>query len=366
MMDSRVTLLFTVSLLTFTAVLTILAAPTAEAAYNACSVDFRSNTEGYGGVEICEIGYPCGVADGVCPQNFSLGSHETNKSFYTNPLVKRPAPPSGINTDTTPFTDGNAACQRLGGTCVGMESKSSRNGTFTSSSATCSDAATSLSDNEYHRAVCQEVPNVAGCENCPDPDCMSRVGGYVTDAQDDPLPNATVQLTNANNNKDSAYFLERTNEDGEVTIDGASGWFNVTCGKEFYNERRYETYIQPEGDTVACTGLEAAACSNDCTAPNEYGQEVCFAQCVNSASGCTNFQTQCAGLPAEDERVTDRINDTHVEVTQCCSGPTTTRYQPIASFQPNSTEVDSLEITEYRRELNGTPVTIKVATYDDE
>lgn len=366
MMDSRVTLI-----LSFLAAIAavLITPPSAEAAYNACGVDFRSDTTGFGGVEICGIGYPCGVQDGVCPQNFSQGTNETSKDFYTKPLVRQPAPPTNDIADSqslTPFNTGNDACQRLGGTCTGMESKTDRNGTFTSSTATCSTDASSLNDGEYHRAVCQGVPNVAGCENCPDPDCMSRVDGYVTDAQDDALQNATVQLTNNNNDADSAYFLQRTDESGEVNIDGASGWFNVTCGKEFYEEQRHETYIQPEGDTIACTGMNAASCSNDCTAPNEYGEDVCFAQCVNSASGCTNFQDECAGLPPDTERVTERINDTHVRVTQCCSGPQTTEYRPLASFQANTTNVDSLEINEYRRELNGTPVTIRVATYTEE
>ena len=370
-MDKRVRTLFTTLFLFLTV---IIVAPEAEAAgYDACGVDFRNDATGYGGAEICGIGYPCGKADGVCPQNFSRGYNETSKDFYKLPFVRYATPSSRNVNDTSTdqviaYEDGDAACQRIGGTCQEILESNSKTGSYTPSSVNCGDVS-GFDDARYYRANCTGVPKVAGCENCPDPDCEANITGYVADTDDESLENATVTLTNDNNPLlPSDRLFTRTNSTGGFTLPKAvSGYMTVTCGKALYSNQQFQTYVQPGQDTVTCPALGAAACSANCTAPDAFGNDVCVASC-DGENGCTmntTYQDLCDGLPPDAERFLERINDTHIRVGQCCDGPSEIRYAPLAEIDSNNSDVESLEITDYQRELNGTPVTVKVVRYTD-
>lgn len=362
-------------LITISSVITTLVmVPSAEAGYNACDVpNFKADVPGKGGVELCGIGYPCGVEDGVCPQNFSRGQDEMSKDFYTEPIVKLADPDTkhGVTTvaenSVVAYQDGNAACKRLGGTCSGMLNSTTKNGPYTSaipSLATCSDGPTDLPDNQYFKADCTGVPKVAGCENCPDPDCMSKVTGFASSVANESLDNVTVQFSNINNDVRSQAV---TNESGEFTVDANSGYFNVTCGKTLFNESRRTTYLQPGQETVSCPSLTAAACTSNCTAPDAFGQNVCVSDC-NGENGCSmnaTYQRLCNQLPPDTERVVSRKNKTHVKVANCCSGPMEFRYAPEENITANSTGIGQFEITDFQRELDGTLVTVKIIRYTD-
>lgn len=366
-MDRRVIL----SLFTAAVLLTFLSSiPSAQAGYNACGVDFRNGVTGSGGVEICDVGYPCGVSDGICPQNYTQGQNETLKDFYTQPIVTYADPGVKHNISTVDednviaFPSGNDACQRLGGTCDQMLQSSSKQSGYSVSGATCGDTASGLDADKYFRADCVGVPEVAGCENCPDPDCMTRVKGFASNNASQALSNVTVQLTNINN---AVQHQAKTNGSGTFGVDATPGYFNVTCGKTLFQEQRFQTYIQPDTDAVSCPNLAAAACSTNCTAPDAFGQDVCVADC-NGKNGCTmnsTYQDLCDGLPPDTERVIQRVNDTHVEVANCCSGPSEYRFAPRADVQANSSDIEQFEVTDYQREINGTPVTVKVIRYTD-
>jgi hypothetical protein len=378
-MSKRVTLLLT-SLTILLAIIFTLNGATASSHNKACGVNFYSDQVGYGGVEICSIGYPCGRADGVCPQNFSRGQNETTKDYYRHPFVKYATPSSRNVTDTSQepviaYENGQEACQRLGGTCQDILEGNSKNGSFSPSpSNNCADAATDYDNNaSYYRAQCTGVPKVAGCENCPDPDCKANVTGYVADTNDRSIANASISLSNAENPVLNQSPIEerlfaKSNGTGAFRMSKAvSGYMTVTCGKTRYETQQFETYVQPGQDTITCPSLGAAACTANCTAPDAFGNEVCVASC-DQRNGCNmsdQEQEYCQGLPQGTQRYLTRVNDTHVNVTNCCDGPIETIYRPLSDISANATGVEQLEITDYQRELDGTPVTVKVVRYTD-
>lgn len=374
-MDKRVIIaVATLSLL----ITIIVSLPQASAAgYNACGVDFRNDNTGLGGVEICGIGYPCGVSDGVCPQNYTQGQNETSKDYYRQPFIRYQTPEGRNVTDTAtdqviPYDDGDEACARIGGTCSGVLRGNHKTGTFNPAPSVGCSSTSGYDESAYYRADCAGVPKVAGCENCPDPDCQTNVSGYVADENNESVGNATVTLSNTNNpglNQNSEIdMFGKTNSSGGFNLpESVSGYMNVTCTAKRYNEQQFETYVQPGQDTVTCPDLGAAACTTNCTAPDAFGNEVCVAQC-DGENGCSMNQTYqriCGGLPPDTERFRKRINETHIQVAQCCTGPFETRYAPLAQIEENSTSIESLEVTDYTRELNGTPVTVKVVRYTD-
>jgi hypothetical protein len=247
-----------------------------------------------------------------------------------------------------------------------------KNGSFNAALSTSCGDTTGFDDAAYYRANCTAVPKVAGCENCPDPDCKANVSGYVADENNESVRNATVTLSNDNNpllnNNSDLTMYSRTNTTGGFNLpDAVSGYMDVTCNAKRYDGQQFNTYVQPGQDTVTCPDLGAAACTANCTAPDAFGNEVCVASC-DGQNGCSMNQTEkdlCAGLPPDTERFRKRINSTHIQVAQCCTGPFKTKYAPLAQVQGNSSSVETLEITDYQRELNGTPVTVKVIRYTD-
>jgi hypothetical protein len=350
--------------------------PVIHAQYNACGVDYRSGTEGYGGVTICGIGYACGVSDGVCPQNFSQGVNETSKDFYRYPVIKQPQPTgSDVRVNyTQSFTDGNAACTRLNANCVDVRQGTSETGYSPAPGIDCSTSTSSPAYNASlaYSAQCEAVPRVAGCENCPDPDCMSQVTGYLVDERNDSIRDGGVQLTN---DETGQTIITDTNDRGEFTTQGVSGYFNVTCSANFYNATTTEQYISPGKSVAACQPLTGAGCTTNGTAPNKYGEYVCTPSCdgqngftsdVFTETGSSrNIVNVCEGRGPDAEIILDRKNETHVWVATCC-GSYEAQYQPVAKIADSSGEVDDLEVRNYRKELNGEPVVMRVIVYDEE
>ena len=291
----------------------------------ACGVPFNNSVTGYGGVEVCGYPYACGVADGVCPERFSQGGIETNKSYRTQPYVQYAYPDS---TDAEPFNfdvyaNGSAACAPIAGNCSGILTLNETSGNWTDSSYTCSDPSSSYNSSNDYRANCTDVPNVAGCEYCQDPDCRTNLTVMVTDSAGNPVEEANVRFVGYNDS--TSWEVEA--DSGELVTDvGFTGFFNVTCGSDFYySTQKNQEYIQPGTDVLYCPGLQPAGCTENGTSPNQYGEMVCRTACQNETS--FTILNSCNGLPRSAEVLLGRENETHVEYGQCCGGsPTSSRY----------------------------------------
>ena len=352
----------------------------AQTDYNACGYNFTDNREGYGGVEICGLPYACGKADGVCPESYSSGPNETNKTIRTEPFVRygegyeNPFDNStfGYEVHNT-YRSGDAACAALGaGSCSGMLEVNATGGTKVTSDVKCDDRTGNSTSNypgdypntnKTYKAQCSQVPNVAGCENCPDPDCRTNITVAAQDTANNPVENeVTAVFTNQNNNQ--SFEIKTSGTSGYVKSDQAfTGYFNVTCGADFYSSTQTETYVQTGSSRALCTGMEAVGCSgpDDCQAPNEFGEYVCRSSCPECDQD--DFIDQCEGRTNETYVNMGRENDTHVEYQRCCTNGTADyRYSPVANLTTG--DISRFQVREIQRELDGEPVTVNVIVYD--
>lgn len=356
-----------------------------EEGYDACGFDFRDGEEGFGGVRICGIAYACGQADGVCPESYSSGPDEQDKTIRTQPYVRYGEgynnpfdnssfksgdnyqnPNSSFNNVHTPFPDGDAACGSRGATCGEMLEVNATGGVEPTTDVDCSDSAetgeagySNLS--KTYKASCENVPRVAGCERCPDPDCRTNITVAATDTSNNHVEDATAVFTNENNNHS---FQVQTGSSGYIETDQAAftGYFNVSCGADFYEGSQTETYVGPGDSKVLCSGMEAVGCREDysCQARNEFRDYVCRSSCPDCGN---DFIEQCEGRSNETYVNMGRYNDTHVEYQRCCTqGSPDYRYSPVANLTTG--DISRFQVREIQREMDGEPVTMNVIVYD--
>lgn len=328
---------------------------------------------GFGAVEICGQCFPCGIPDGVCPENYTNGLNESAPEKLHIELKvgsDRPSLYSSSEYGQNPliFSTGDAGCTSIGGVCTAIETKTNFGGSWSSSSIACSTDLTSNSYSNYYRAVCDSVPKTPGCQNCPDPDCQVNLEGLTYDSSNNQPLKAIVNVVSTNN------WLIRANKTstGHYSMVAPRGNVRVVCTYPDYTPTEHDVYLQPGKNVVDC-GLTEAYCQSDCTLPNEVGQDVCRQKCdgLNSCSfqtgtldGKTYDASQvCDGINPGGRVLIKRINDTSVYGVTCCTGAFETFSS--SKFQvADNPQIKNLLTRSVRKTMNGEPIELKIIVYD--
>lgn len=342
-----------------------------EASGQACTASTSSycdgniDQDGKGAVELCENCFVCGADDGVCPELYSDGSVETRterRTMFMKASTSSSERPSVENAHTLIYNTGNEACAVIGGECLRVEQRTTMDASgswSTTGGVTCS---TDISSNpHYYQAICQGVPRTASCDNCPDPDCLASIRGVAYSAHDvRPMEDVRIQIRS------------RDNPDVDMTIAEAPSQFVIDpswrgnlvmeCTRPGYLPYIRDIRVQP-GENIFDCRMEEAQCTPECTLPHIDGQEVCRSICQGQ-NGC-DFGADpsiCEGRTPGSTVITDHdYNDTHVQGVVCCDGAIEPIFRP--RFQLSGDDIRSLITRDYRREINGVPVTLKIIVY---
>jgi len=329
-------------------------------------------TQGFGAVEICGQCFPCGIPDGVCPENYTNGLNETASEKLHIELKVGTDRPANLITLYTPdpliFSTGNAGCTSIGGACTAIETKSTFDGAWSASPISCGTDISAGTYNNYYRAVCDSVPKTPGCQNCPDPDCQVNLEGLTYDSSNNQPLKAIVNVVSTTN------WLIRANEtsSGEYSMIAPRGNVRVVCTYPDYVPTEHDVYLQPGKNVVDC-GLTEAYCQSDCSLPNEIGQDVCRSKC-QGINSCT-FQTDtfdgnnydaaqiCEGIAPGGRVIIKRINDTSVYGVTCCNGAFGTFSS--SKFQvADNPQIKNLLTRSIKKTMNGEPVELKIIVYN--
>jgi len=327
------------------------------------SVCGRSITvTGNGATELCETCYLCGVSDGVCPEDYSSGTTETTSEMMRMMVRIGHAGRPVFATDMPDsreviFNTGEAACNSLGGTCTSIETKVNLEDLWGGASGIgCN---TDINGNTlYVRAICNN-PKRAGCQNCPDPDCIADISGLTYDPilQEKVVTHVNIIST------DNPNLRSEEDSTGVYNMQSPTGNVKVVCTAQDYNKSERDIFLQRGNNIIDCKMYEAV-CSSECTLPDLDGQEVCRSKC-DGQHGCgfANPQTTalCEGVPAGSTIVTKRINDSYVEAVNCCEGDFETIYRPLSTIESNN--IPNLLTRDYRKKMDGVPVTLRIITY---
>lgn len=330
-------------------------------------------TPGHGAVELCQDCFYCGDGtDGVCPEDFSDGTPETDANKRIMMLrVGTDRPIIGSNPDANPviFANADAACASMVGTCSGpgaIETKSSLEGTTWSSPGSISCNTPMAGRSDYVRVTC-DIPKAGNCQECPDPDCTSSVRGITFDnSSSKNLINTHVNIVSTNN----VNIRAEADSNGVYTMSAFRGRVRVVCTALDYQKFEQQIYLK-KGDNVVDCRMAQATCQPTCTLPDINGNNICRASC-DGQNGC-NFASSttmsiCQDVPEGSTIVLKRQVDgsgnptDFVEAVTCCTGAITLLYRPLLSISSN--DITNLLTRDYRKKLNGLPVTIRVITYN--
>ena len=331
---------------------------------NMCGDTVQDGVSGSGGVSLCGLCYGCGVSDGVCPSSYSDGEPSDIRHYMMMRLGgDRPG-----NFDTeykVIYSTGNQACESIGGTCSVVQAKQYSEEPWTNGlqgeTISCSQDITT--NGNYFRAVCIDVPRVAGCTECPDPDCTINLRGLAYDATtEEPVEEGIVRM---NSSRNIELNVGGRVADGTYDVTAVQGNLEYMCTAAGYIPQRINVTLQPGDNLVDCR-LSKSQCNPSCLMPNIEGDYVCEASCHNQNGCFFNAEpSQCDGRPAGTIIVTNRLNVTHVEGYACCGGIRQAFLSPIASLEGND-EIKTLIVKDVRKELNDQPVTLKIITYQKE
>ena len=366
-------LLFVLALVPIT-----LAEPSGEV--SACG--FPIENSGHGAVQLCNVFYTCGAADGVCPEDYSDGTLE-NRSERMEVMMYYGYPD---RPDTSSFTDnsliyntGLQACEVIGGGCQSIQYSDDYGENWQAlGSVSCStniDGNPNV-DNVMVKAVCNNVPRTASCSLCPDPDCLTSVRGVVYDVNSSqPLDNAGVVFTTPTPGID---YSTRTDEEGAFGLNTARGNLTVMCGADGYFPINKDGFFI-RGENIIDCPLQEAQCTADCALPNAFGEMICRSDC-QGRGGCEydtyttsdfsgddtlvtyNASELCDGARQGTFRRVGRINSTHVFGADCCSNGFIEKKVPL--FNLDAENVRNLLTRNYLRLLDDEPVTLKIIVYD--
>ena len=374
--------------------------PTASAAtltYDVCNTNHKnSDVEGYGGAQVCGVAYPCGIADGVCPMEYATNSSEevTVMMRYGNDTIDSDI---GYDTaDTTVFTTGGGACDSVAGKFVRVEESDDRD-SWSNTGLSETDDITS-EDPAWYRAVCNATPETAGCKNCPDPDCGTQIDVLAYDKQNDSgLEGVNVALfpehqeyyeTSGDSSDISREVV--TNGSGEVTISSAHrGNFHKTCYKQGYDIVREENITMSHGgNTIFCpmecsvtlneTDLQDMGYTDDdlntsslsehseCVVEdsNNPGTAVCTEQCKGEDCSIGTIPEACGGQELGTQIFQGINSDGNRTYMECCTGNIIEK--ETATFELTGSNISDLITRNFRKELNGRAVNLKVITYQTE
>lgn len=338
---------------------------------SACGT-FSISDAGYGAVELCETCFICGASDGVCPEDFASDEYETVPERLRIQLkADNTIRSNSFDTYSTIYNTGNDACPVLGGTCASIEENI--DGSWVLSSSSCSDDI-SAEDNAF-RAVCTNVKKTAGCYNCPDPDCTNTLRINTFDSTTgEPIPRARLRFTPSNPGSSVDPIEVIVNDNGAYETEGIRGNFDVECVKEDYEPYDLELFAHREDMIIDCPLREASCNQNECSIDNVDGEAICRSFCEGQ-EGCAynepysevldeniSISELCNGKRADSFVTLGRINDTHVEVAQCCNQDTQIIVRPLLNISGN---VSDLLTRDFVRILNDEQITVKIAVYRD-
>jgi hypothetical protein len=319
-------------------------------------------TTGRGAVELCQTCFTCGSYDGVCPEDFSDGTVEDDynktrlllRAGIDRPQIAQPAANPLI------FRTGIQACTSINGTCTSMERKTRIEDSWTSLALGLTCATDVTANTDYIRAVCS-APKTAGCQYCPDPDCTTEIRGITYDMITNESLVAKVNIVSTTNWNFRAQAT--SDSQGLFTLQAPRGNVRVICTAEDYTAYEKDIFLQKGNNVVDCK-MDEAACSDQCTLPNINGVPICSAKC-DLQNGCQYNTTQtkdvCSGVPLGGIVTINRTNSTHVLGVTCCEGSMEQIYRPIVDINANN--IPNLLTRDYRKLLNGVPVTLRIITY---
>jgi hypothetical protein len=222
------------------------------------------------------------------------------------------------------------------------------------------------------------VPKKSGCENCPDLDCTNIVRGKtynsVTGA---PLGGVQVNVkTPSGVNIDKSSSLA-----GELDAAFVTGNVIITCSHGGYDNYVKSVYLQPGINIFDCP-MASFNCDASCVDIKKPG--VCDANC-DGIGGCVfpnaSVKSYCdkkvvgsvySWVPTGIFVGLDDCSYQDMTTTFCCVGDKITDSLLIANscLGPNvtaggafSANVSNMITRNYRKELNGLPVTLKIIVY---
>lgn len=322
------------------------------------------DTAGHGAVELCQTCFVCGLEDGICPESYSDGTVETDDN-KTRVLLRagsdRPDSGASPGDDDYPilYNNGNLGCDAINGSCTGLESKLTWLGAWVPSGAGCSTDMGSI--NDYVRAVCN-APKTAGCQYCPDPDCVTNIIGITMDAITNESVPAHVNVVSL----DNTNFRAEGTSSGTYNMQSPRGNVRVICTAEDYDITEIDVFLQRGLNIVDCR-LGEAACSPACTLPDINGNPICAAKC-DLQNACVyaseGSKAICDNLPLGATVIINRTNETTITAVTCCSGNFVQVYRP--RIGGLNSHIPNLLTRDYRKELNGIPVNLRIITYSKE
>ncbi|MGV8168921.1 MAG: hypothetical protein ACP5N3_02590 [Candidatus Nanoarchaeia archaeon] len=242
---------------------------------------------GFGAVEICDVCHYCGNgADGVCPEHYSDGRNETRAEYGKTLMMMRvKRNPQNFDSYSVAFQTGNLACQAIGGDCESIQKSNTGWAPWTNlSQCNLNVSYSDSSNNAYFRAVCKNVPRKSDCTECPDPDCTTTLAGKTYNGS------AGMILGEVNVSVDNAlsadlnfdYVISGT--DGNYEMVAPTGSVTVLCKKDGFNNDVNSVVLVPGKNIVDCN-MNSQACNSNCTMYDEFGQQLCDANC-NGSGGC--------------------------------------------------------------------------------
>ncbi|MGV8162345.1 MAG: hypothetical protein ACP5N2_03385 [Candidatus Nanoarchaeia archaeon] len=367
---------------------------------NALSACIGSSTifdSGWGAVELCGVCHKCGVADGVCPEYYSDGRNESTLSTDKRTVFMRTKRATMIGDEyTVAFQTGRLACTAIGGNCSLIQRFDGSSWiTFSSTNCITNFSSSNSNLNETVRALCTNVPRKSNCEFCPDPDCVASLKGKTYDSNTGIiLEGVNVSAKKATNPLLSLRSNISDNQ-GNYQVLVVTGRLEITCAKETYQSYVSVVTLQPGNNIFDCY-MNNLTCTASCTTINNAGVEVCQPSC-NGQSGCLMSDeaiTRCANSPPGTmitinstiyTNPVDGCDYNNLTRLTCCSGALTNSQSLILGSCGDppppppggcvgsecdiiegglfAANVSSIITRNYRKELNGFPVTLKIIVY---
>lgn len=325
---------------------------------------YTITTIGHGAVELCQNCFVCGASDGVCPEDFSDGNPETdaNKTFVLLRVSNNDRPPAILpNGNPIIYDTGREGCEVINGTCNTIFVKAKEGDPWIPSpwGQSCTDSVASL--NSWYVAANCTAPKTAGCQYCPDPDCTTNLIGITFDNITNQTIPAKVNVVSLNK-----VLAAKVDSDGTYFMNPFRGNVKVICTAQDYLVTEKNVFLQRGKNIVDCP-MGEASCSPECTLPDINGFEVCASKCDNQNS-CNyandDIKAICEGVRAGSTVVINRTNSTHVLAVTCCTGDYEYIYRPL--FRLDADKIPNLLRRDYRKMLNGIPITLRIITYNKE
>lgn len=341
----------------------------------ACGEIVTENTPGFGAVELCDNCFVCGEADGVCPSLYSDGTIVTKHMVMKVPNAPIPG---YTNADAINYDVGNDACSVIGGTCTSIQQSTDGASWSSASGLNCAANISGVAPHLYIRAVCN-APKTASCDECPDPDCNTTLKGVAYDAStNQPMQNVRVRLHAPNNpaNIDSSTYtsISGVYDSDEPDFLSVTGNLVVTCTHPQFLPHVENVYLQPERNIVNCR-MERADCTPECTIPDRDGVYRCSEVC-HGVEGCNYPTIDHGGTSYQPEDIaamcdgvkpgtfipigTHPSDENRVVGVECCNSETS-RFMP--RFRLEGDDIRNLITRNFRKELDGVPVTLKIIVY---